>query len=67
MEQEQRAENKKKQKNLFLGYFKQTKFVSTQGDTSSSGSNGVNGQLGSIDNSDLSELYSESSTDTECY
>ena len=50
----------------FLGYFKQTKFASAQGDTSS-GSNGVSGQLGSIDNSDVSELYSESSTDTECY
>ena len=65
--EKQRAENKKKQKNLFLGYFKHTKFVSAQGDTSSSGSNGVSGQLGSIDNSDVSELHFESSTDTECY
>ena len=52
---------------MFLGYFKQTKFASAQGDTSSSGSNGVSGQLASIDNSDVSELYSKSSTDTECY
>ena len=48
-EQERRAEKEKKQKNLFLGYFKQTKFASGQGDTSS-GSNGVSGQHACIDN-----------------
>ena len=52
-------------KNLLLGYFKQTKFVSIQGDTSSSGSNGV--RLASIDNLGVSELYSKIFTDTESY